>query len=166
MLYRRGDVIAVPYDYSDLTGGKVRPAVVVSSDDYNLARPDIVAAGVSTQVRKGNVYDYILVDWAAARLRYPSLVRGRLLTLEQSLIRRTVGRLSAIDLSGLEAKLLTFLLSDRAIVNYVVSEIDLRVMPGPMVQMLAEKTVQSCLALTQNPTIDIKRLRALLSPQE
>jgi hypothetical protein len=76
-----------------------------------------------------------------------------------------VGRLSAIDLSGLEAKLLTFLLSDRAIVNHVVSEIDLRVMPGPVVQMLAEKTVQSCLALTQNPTVDIKRLRALLSPQ-
>jgi mRNA-degrading endonuclease toxin of MazEF toxin-antitoxin module len=36
MPYRRGDVIAVPYDYSDLTGGKVRPAVIVSRDAYNL----------------------------------------------------------------------------------------------------------------------------------
>jgi len=48
MPYRRGDVIAVPYDYSDLTGGKVRPAVIVSSDAYNLARLDVVAAGISS----------------------------------------------------------------------------------------------------------------------
>ena len=47
MPYRHGDVIAVPYEYSDLTGGKVRPALVVSSDAYNLARPDVVAAGIS-----------------------------------------------------------------------------------------------------------------------
>jgi len=49
MPYRRGDVIAVPYDYSDLTGGTVRPAVIVSSEAYNLTRPDGVAAGISSQ---------------------------------------------------------------------------------------------------------------------
>jgi mRNA interferase MazF len=165
MPYRRGDVVAVPYDYSDLTGGKVRPAVVVSSNAYNLARPDVVAAGISTQIGKANVYDYVLVDWAAAQLRYPSLVRGRLLTLEQSLIRRTVGRLSAADFAGVEAKLLTFLLSNQAIINHVSSQVDLRVIPGAEMQTLAEKSVQACLALTENSAIDLEQLRKLLSPQ-
>src|SRR5262245_32671854 len=87
MPYRHGDVIAVPYDYSDLLGGKVRPALIVSSDGYNAVQPDVVAAGISSQVTKAGAYDYVLTDWAAAGLRYPSLVRGRLLTLEQSLIR-------------------------------------------------------------------------------
>ena len=48
MPYRRGDVVSVPYEYSDLSGGKVRPAVVISSDAYNLAQLDVVAAGIST----------------------------------------------------------------------------------------------------------------------
>lgn len=50
MPYRRGDVVSVPYEYSDLSGGKACPAVVVSSDVYNLAQLDVVAAGISTQV--------------------------------------------------------------------------------------------------------------------
>ncbi|MFQ5857945.1 MAG: type II toxin-antitoxin system PemK/MazF family toxin [Anaerolineae bacterium] len=108
MPYRHGDVIAVPYDYSDLTGGKVRPALVVSSDAYDRARPDVVAAGISSQVAKAGPYDHVLADWAAAGLRYPSLVRGRLLTIEQSLIRRTVGRLSSADLAAFEEKLAAF----------------------------------------------------------
>ena len=97
MPYRRGDIIAVPYEYSDLTGGKVRPALIVSSDSYNLARPDVVAAGITSQIGNVGPYDHVLADWAAAGLRYPSLVRGRLLTIEQTLIRRSVGRLSYRD---------------------------------------------------------------------
>lgn len=102
MPYQRGDVVAVPYDYSDLSGGKVRPAVIVSSDSYNLVSPDVVAAGISTQVAKAGAYDYILNDWIKAGLRYASLVRGRFMTLEQSVIKRSVGRLSQTDLAGVE----------------------------------------------------------------
>jgi len=90
MPYRRGDVIAVPYDYSDLSGSKVRPAVIVSSDAYNLTQPDVVAAGISSQIVNARPYDHVLTNWAVAGLRYPSLIRGRLLTIEQSPIRRVV----------------------------------------------------------------------------
>ena len=76
MAYRRGDVIAVPYAYSDLSGGKVRPAVIVSSDAYNRARPDVVAAGITTQIATVGPYDHLLADWATAGLRYPSAMRG------------------------------------------------------------------------------------------
>ena len=82
MAYHRGEVVAVPYDYSNLMAGKVRPAVIVSSDVYNRNRPDIVAVGISSQVAKAGGYDHVLADWPAAGLRYPSLVRGRLLTVE------------------------------------------------------------------------------------
>ncbi|MFN8491510.1 MAG: type II toxin-antitoxin system PemK/MazF family toxin [Caldilineaceae bacterium] len=165
-MYRRGDVIAVPYEYSDLSGGKVRPAVVVSSDAYNLARLDVVAAGISTQVSKVSSYDYILSDWAIAGLRYPSLVRGRLLTLEQSLIHRTIGRLSLADLAGVEAKLASFLLSNITVAEYLISEIDLTLLPGRVVQALAEKSLQASVNLTKRAESDIhiERLRALFPP--
>src|SRR5258706_11049796 len=143
MPYRRGDVIAVPYDYSDLTSGKVRPAVIISSDAYNLARPDVVAAGISSQIAKVGPYDHLLANWATAGLRCPSLVRGRLLTLEQSLIRRGVGRLSSRDLAGCEEKLASFLLSDRAIADYLLAQLDVTTMPGKIVHALAEKTIRA-----------------------
>ena len=168
MPYRRGDIIAVPYDYSDLTGGKVRPAVIVSSDAYNLTQPDVVAAGVSSQVAKARPYDHVLVDWAAAGLRYASLVRGRLLTIEQNLIRRTVGRLSQADLSSCEEKLASFLLSDAVVADYLVTRVDWITLPGRAVQTLSEKSARAVLALAsrRDPAIDLARLRALLAPTE
>ena len=167
MPYRRGDVIAVPYDYSDLTGGKVRPAVIVSSDAYNLARLDVVAAGISSQVTKAGPYDHILADWATAGLRYPSLIRGRLLTIEQNLIRRTVGRLSQADLAVFEEKLAALLLSDVTVADYLLTRVDLTTVPGRVVQSLAEKSARAGLTLAArgNPAIDLARLRAILAPE-
>ena len=81
--HRRGDIIAVPYEYSDLTGGKVRPALILSSDAYNLARPDVVAAEITSQMANVGPYDHVLADWATAGLRYPSLVLRRLLTMSK-----------------------------------------------------------------------------------
>jgi len=97
---------------------------------------------------------------------YPSLVRGRLLTIEQSLIRRSVGRLSAHDLAGVEEKLASFVLSDSAIADYVLTHIDTTTLPGREVQLLAEKFVRACLTLAarDNPMIDLDRLRRLLAP--
>jgi len=167
MPYRRGDVIAVPYDYSDLTGGKVRPAVIVSSEAYNLARPDVVAAGISSQVSKAGPYDHVLTDWAIAGLRYPSLVRGRLLTIEQSLVRRTVGRLSPADLAACEEKLATFLLSDAIVADYLLTHVDLTTLPGRVIQLLAEKSTRASLTLVArgDPAIDLGRLRSILLPE-
>ncbi|MCE7979946.1 MAG: type II toxin-antitoxin system PemK/MazF family toxin [Caldilinea sp. CFX5] len=165
MAYRRGDVIAVPYEYSDLSGGKVRPAVIISSDAYNLAQPDIVVAGVSTQIHKASAYDYLLKDWAAARLRYPSLVRGRLLTLEQSLVRQVVGRLTAVDFAGVEDVLAKLLFSDRSSVNHILAHVELTALPGQLVQALAAKSIRASLILAsrRDPQVNLKQLQALLS---
>lgn len=168
MPYRRGDIIAVPYEYSGLSGGKVRPAVVVSSDAYNIARPDVVAAGISSQVAKASPFDHILTDWTAAGLRYPSLVRGRLLTIEQSLIRRTVGQLSASDRTAFEERLAVLLLSDSVVADCLLTRVDWAVLPGRIVQSLAEKSTRASLMLAArgDPAVDLARLRALLSPEK
>lgn len=168
MPHRRGDIIAVPYEYSDLTGGKVRPAMIVSSDSYNLARPDVVAAGITSQVGNVGPYDHVLADWAAAGLRYPSLVRGRLLTIEQTLIRRAVGRVSYKDWQAAEAKLISFLASDQGIASYLLSHVSLLLMSGTIVQALGEQAIQAGLALARrdDPAIDLDRWRTLLSVRQ
>lgn len=65
MAFRRGDVVLIPFPFTDLTATKTRPAVVVSSDFYHAARSELLLAYVSSQVSKAHdTIDYVLIDWA------------------------------------------------------------------------------------------------------
>ena len=45
-----GDVVPVPFPFTDQTGTERRPAVVVSSQGYNRKRRDIVILAITSQV--------------------------------------------------------------------------------------------------------------------
>jgi len=45
--YSRGDIVLVPFDFSDRSGSKLRPAVVVSTDEYNDRSPDVLVASLT-----------------------------------------------------------------------------------------------------------------------
>ena len=47
--YSFGDVLLVPFPYTDQAGTKNRPAVIVSSAAYNSARRDFVIMAVTSQ---------------------------------------------------------------------------------------------------------------------
>jgi len=48
MAFQRGDVVLIPFPYTDLSATKTRPAVVVSSECYHAVRPDLLVAYVSS----------------------------------------------------------------------------------------------------------------------
>ncbi len=48
MPYRQGDVVIVPFPFSDLAGNKVRPAVVVSNSSVNRSS-DVILVQLTTQ---------------------------------------------------------------------------------------------------------------------
>jgi len=100
---RRGDVVLVPFDFTDRSGTKWRPAVIVSSDRYNQQTPDLLIASITGNSRAvPHPGDYLLQDWQSAGLLKPSLVQTKLATIEASLVGRTLGRLSAVDLAAFE----------------------------------------------------------------
>ena len=66
MQFQRGDVVLVPFPFSDLSTTKVRPAVVVSSDLYHSTEPDLLLAALTlTDVC------YPQLDWRQGRLVIP-----------------------------------------------------------------------------------------------
>jgi mRNA interferase MazF len=101
--WRRGDVVLVPVGFTDLSGSKRRPAVIISSDDYNARSPDVMIASISGNLRAiGHPGDLRLRDWQVTGLLRPSLVQTKIATIEISVIARRLGQLSDDDLAELD----------------------------------------------------------------
>src|SRR5436305_6676867 len=97
MSARRGDVVIVDFPYSEQTASKVRRALVVHADALNSARADTILA-IITSASVGRTTE-VLVDIQqepGSGLRFDSFVQcDTLVTLDQSLILRVIGTLSA-----------------------------------------------------------------------
>src|SRR5262245_21791726 len=85
--------------------GKRRPAVVVSTDAYHAARPDVVLALLTTPLpRVLTPFDYVLLDWAAAGLHQASVLRVYLEMAPQTDV-LVIGHLSDRDWQEVQARL-------------------------------------------------------------
>jgi mRNA interferase MazF len=97
-----GDVVLVPFPFTDQSGTKKRPAVVVSSRRYNAIRRDIVIMAIKSQVRTPLGFGEALVgDWQGAGLFKESVLKPVFTTIEQALVLRVMGQLSAADIKSL-----------------------------------------------------------------
>jgi mRNA interferase MazF len=73
---RRGDVVLVGVVFSDESGRKLRPAVVLSSPAYHRARQEVIVAAITSNVKRRLFGDHVLADWKGAGLLFPSVVTG------------------------------------------------------------------------------------------
>jgi len=104
--YNKGDVILVPFPFSDQTATKKRPAIIVSSDTYNSISQDIVIMAITGQIRGHiGVGEFLIEDWQSAGLLKSSAIKSAISTIEQRLVMKILGRLSSKDLSILDKAL-------------------------------------------------------------
>ena len=102
MLFEFGDVVLVPFPFTNQMTSKQRPAVIVSQRVYARSRPDVVLMAITSQIRVSLGFaDTLLTDWESANLLKPSVVKPVLATLEQALVIKQLGRLSADDQAAL-----------------------------------------------------------------
>ena len=100
--YEFGDVVLVPFPFTDRTAGKRRPAVVVSSMAYHRDRPDVIILAVSSQSRpQGGAGEATIAKWKEAGLLRPSVLKPVVATIERGLILRKLGRLVEGDIAAL-----------------------------------------------------------------
>jgi mRNA interferase MazF len=104
--YEFGDLVLVPFPYTDQSSAKQRPAVVVSKRAYNEARPDAVAMAITTVIASGDV---AVTDWRAAGLLRESAFKPIFATFEQAMVRKRLGSLAAVDLAALKKLIATVL---------------------------------------------------------
>jgi mRNA interferase MazF len=100
--YSFGDVVLVPFPFTDQSAVKKRPAVLVSSNRYNRQCPDIVIMAVTSQMRWADYYgDVVISDWQQAGLLKPSVIKPVFTTLEKDMVIKPLGQISDSDRDAL-----------------------------------------------------------------
>lgn len=111
MRLQRGDVVLVPFPFTDMTRQKARPAVVVSSERFNAASADVILVAISSKLpATSDDADLVLqhgsADFQTTGLRVSSVIRtAKLVTLQQSLIYTTLGKLDSRVIDELDGRL-------------------------------------------------------------
>ena len=103
--YSRGDVVLVGFVFSDESGRKLRPALVLSSPAYHRGRQEVVVAAVTSNIRRRLFGDHVIADWKGAGLLFPSLVTGILRTIKRTMIDRKLGTMPKSDMQAVDREL-------------------------------------------------------------
>jgi mRNA interferase MazF len=106
---QRGDVVLTPFPFTDMSGARVRPALIVSADT---SKTDVILAFISSIIPTGtpSATEYVLnvsdADFAVTGLKQTSIFKmDKLMTLEQTRIMRKLGRVSTVLQQNLDARL-------------------------------------------------------------
>lgn len=108
--YRFGDVVLVPFPFTDQTATKKRPAVVVNSAPYSQSRLDVILMAITSQMKPGPAFgDVSIAHWKQAGLIKPGIIKAVITTAEKRLVIKRLGRLQPVDEKALRQTLQSIL---------------------------------------------------------
>lgn len=87
---KKGDIVLIPFPFSDLTGEKLRPALIISSSSL-----DISVCFITTQFHWKEKNDFEVLPSEQNGLKKSSIVRiGKFATIDKELV---IGKLGTIE---------------------------------------------------------------------
>ncbi len=108
---KRGSIVLARYPFTDLSGAKLRPAVIVMPDDLLAVLDDALCAFITSTIPDRLLSTDLFLqtthaDFKGTGLKASSVVRAhKLALLHRSLIDRRLGQLSEALLSELDNRL-------------------------------------------------------------
>ena len=101
----KGDIVLITFPFTDLSGSKLRPAIVLAASSMYLT-----VCFVTTQLQWEEPTDVRLQPTLTSRLKRSYLIRvSKIATLDKSLAKGLLGQLDSNELSELDLKLKTLL---------------------------------------------------------
>ena len=96
MTFESLDVVVVPFPFTDRQAAKRRPALIISSANFNRAHEQSILAMI-TSAGSDWPSDVAIQGWREAGLNVPCKVRFKLFTIDDALVVRKLGTLSRRD---------------------------------------------------------------------
>ena len=105
---KKGDIVVIPFPFTDLNGNKNRPALVLINSDL-----DITLAFISTQMKWKEETDVVLKPSNNNGLKKESLIRlSKLATIDKDLALGRIGSMDDDDLKKVNVNLMKLLKLD------------------------------------------------------
>ncbi|HEX8491823.1 MAG TPA: type II toxin-antitoxin system PemK/MazF family toxin [Pyrinomonadaceae bacterium] len=104
--YLKNEVVLVRYPFSDLSGSKIRPAVIVSAPHIS---QDLFIVPLTSRLTSLLAGEFVLSEWKQAGLNVETAVKRGLYTIQQNLIVKRIGSLDDVDSKRLAGSLRSWL---------------------------------------------------------
>jgi len=102
--FMRGDVVVLPFPFSDLSKSKKRPALVIAPLDVH---NDVILCMITSHTSDADAIDLHQSHFIGGGLPRDSFIRpNRLFTAEGSLIVRTAGRVTESKMDEVREKII------------------------------------------------------------
>lgn len=93
MTYEPFSVVVIPFPFNDCAQTKKRPALVLSSIEYQQQTNYITLMMITSDRNRAWPNDYPIKNLESCGLTAPSIIRPKIFTLDNRLIIKTIGKL-------------------------------------------------------------------------
>ncbi len=101
----KGDIVLIPFPFTDLTGIKKRPALILASTES-----DVTVCFITTRIKWQSEFDIKIEPSESNGIKKSSLIRlSKLATIDRDLIIGLIGQLDRAYFSQLDKKLIKLL---------------------------------------------------------
>ena len=104
--YSKNDILLVRYPFTDLSGAKLRPVVVVNAPHSS---QDSFIVPLTSRLTALQAGEFVLVDWVNEGLNVQTVVKRGIYTIHPSLIVKLIGQFSERDSQSLQRSLRAWL---------------------------------------------------------
>jgi len=94
--FEQGEIVLVPFPFSDLKSVKQRPVLILSNNNYNNRAEDIVTCGITSNL-KDSEFSVLINDNELIEGKLPVKSRikvDKMFTLKQTLVKKRIARIN------------------------------------------------------------------------
>ncbi len=95
IMFEQGDIVIIPFPFTDLSAVKQRPVLIISNREYNHSAEDIVVCGITSNLEEASFSVMVSnCDLSEGKIPVESRIKvDKLFTLKQSLIIKKVAHI-------------------------------------------------------------------------
>lgn len=100
-MYEQGEIIVVPFPFSDLSSIKQRPVLILSKNFDNNISDDVITCGITSNL-KNTKYSILIDDKDLEKGEIPAKSRikiDKLFTLDKNIIKKRIAKINKTTLS-------------------------------------------------------------------
>jgi len=102
-MYTKGTIVLIPFPFTDLSGNKIRPAVVLSQDKKSA---DMVVVFITSNIQKQGIFDVLINPSRTNGIKIPSkIVCDKIASLDKKITIGTIGECDAKIVKEVSKKL-------------------------------------------------------------